>query len=102
MLHGLLKKLAISESFLEASLVDVGGSVLLISQFTLYGLVKKGTRPSFSDAASPGEAEQLYEAMIRGFLAKGIHTESGTFGADMEVDSINDGPVTLIIDSPDS
>lgn len=89
-----------SDSFLEASLVDIGGSVLVVSQFTLYGEVKKGTRPSFSDAARPGEAEQLYEYMIRSFLERQIHTETGKFGAHMRVQSINDGPVTLLIDSP--
>lgn len=89
-----------SDSFLEASLLDVEGSVLVVSQFTLYGSVKKGTRPSFSAAAAPHEAEQLYEYCIRAFLERKIHTESGTFGAHMEVTSLNDGPVTLIIDSP--
>jgi len=87
------------KSFMEQNIVQHQGSILIISQFTLYGTTKKGTRPDFALAASPVEANQLYEYLIRKFLENGIPTESGRFGQHMEVSLINDGPVTLIIDS---
>jgi D-aminoacyl-tRNA deacylase len=86
-------------SFMEKNVVEAEGSVLLVSQFTLYGDCKKGTRPSFTEAAPPALAEELYEYMIRAFLEKDIHTEVGKFGEHMEINLINDGPVTLILES---
>ena len=82
------------------SLVDIGGGGLVISQFTLHASTKKGTRPSFTHAAPPLEAEALYERFLEIFRADlGRPIEAGTFGADMEVTLVNDGPVTILIDS---
>ncbi|MGE7647302.1 D-aminoacyl-tRNA deacylase [Peribacillus frigoritolerans] len=81
------------------SLLDVGGSILSVSQFTLYGDCRKGRRPNFMDAARPEEANGLYEAFNEELRKKGVHTETGQFGAMMEVHLTNDGPVTLILES---
>ena len=81
------------------SLADVDGSLLLISQFTLYADCKKGNRPSFIAAARPETAIPLYESFIAGCREKGFHVETGEFGADMQVASVNDGPVTIIYDT---
>ncbi|OIK14286.1 D-aminoacyl-tRNA deacylase [Bacillus sp. MUM 13] len=81
------------------SLIDVGGAVLSISQFTLYGDCRKGRRPNFMEAARPEEANSIYELFNEEFRKKGIVTETGQFGAMMDVQLTNDGPVTLIIDS---
>ena len=81
------------------SLEDVGGQVLVVSQFTLYGNCKKGRRPEFLAAARPELAVPLYEKFIALCRAKGFHVETGEFGASMEVESVNDGPVTLIVDT---
>lgn len=84
---------------MNLSLMDVGGEILSVSQFTLYGDCRKGRRPNFMDAARPDHAEVIYEK-FNGFLReKGIHVETGTFGAMMDVEIINDGPVTLILES---
>jgi D-tyrosyl-tRNA(Tyr) deacylase len=77
----------------------VGGSVLSISQFTLYGDVRKGRRPNYMNAARPEEALELYERFNEELRARGLHVETGRFGAMMQVSLVNDGPVTLIIDS---
>jgi D-tyrosyl-tRNA(Tyr) deacylase len=78
---------------------DIGGAVLLVSQFTLYGDVRRGRRPSFDDAMPPEEAQQAYEAAVREARALGLRVETGRFRAEMRVHSCNDGPVTIWIDS---
>ena len=78
---------------------EVGGGVLVVSQFTLYGDCQKGRRPSFVAAARPEQAEPLYEAFVNGFRGLGIKTATGIFGAMMQVELVNDGPVTLIVES---
>jgi D-tyrosyl-tRNA(Tyr) deacylase len=84
---------------MNRDLAEVGGAMLIVSQFTLYGDCRKGKRPSFIDAAPPELAIPLYESFINGVKALGIPTATGRFGADMKVDLINDGPVTLIVES---
>ena len=84
---------------MDKSVVDVTGALLVVSQFTLYGDVRKGRRPSFEDAMPPVEAEAAYDAFVRDARATGITVETGTFRADMKVSSLNDGPVTIWIDS---
>lgn len=87
------------EGKLNKSVTDVGGGVLVVSQFTLYGNVSKGTRPSFIEAAKPEIAEPLYDKMIDYFKNKSeLQIESGVFGAMMDVELINDGPVTILIE----
>ena len=80
---------------MNLSLADVHGSALIVSQFTLYGDAQKGRRPSFIDAARPEQAVPLYEQFIALFRARGIPTETGEFGAMMDVELVNDGPVTM-------
>ena len=80
------------------SLTDVGGELLLISQFTLYADCKKGNRPSFINAGKPDMANELYEYIISE-CRKQFHTEKGIFGADMKVELLNDGPFTILLDS---
>lgn len=81
------------------SLADVGGALLLISQFTLYANCKKGNRPSFTEAGSPEKANALYEYIIQACREKVPVVETGSFGAEMEVSLVNDGPFTIILDS---
>ena len=88
-----------SESFMEKSIVDVRGEILAVSQFTLLGDCRKGTRPSFSGAARPEPAKALFEEFLSLCRASGLRTETGMFGQHMSVSLINDGPVTLILDS---
>lgn len=85
---------------MNLSLIDIAGELLIISQFTLYGDCQKGRRPSFIGAAPPAIAEPLYEAVLRSCRLLGIKTEAGRFGADMKVSLTNDGPVTLILETP--
>lgn len=81
------------------SVADVGGALLLVSQFTLYGDLRRGRRPSFIEAMPPDRAEREYEAAVREARAMGVHVETGRFRADMRVFSVNEGPVTIWIDS---
>jgi D-tyrosyl-tRNA(Tyr) deacylase len=87
------------ESRMNRSLVEVGGEALVVSQFTIYGDCRKGRRPSFTDAASPDTARELYEAFAGALEARGVRTERGVFRAHMDVALVNDGPVTLLLDS---
>ena len=84
---------------MNRSIMDAGGAVLAISQFTLHGDVRHGRRPSFIRAARPETAVPLYDAYCEGLRAAGLQVETGRFGADMKVSLINDGPVTLLNDS---
>ena len=86
------------EGKMNRSIIDAGGSILLISQFTLYGDARKGKRPSFIRAARPEKAIPLYEAAIAK-LSEKVHVETGIFGAEMKVELVNDGPVTILLDS---
>ncbi len=83
------------EGKMNLSLLDIGGSALIVSQFTLYGDARKGRRPSFVHAAQGPDAEKLYEETIGRFRALGIETATGEFGAMMDVELVNDGPVTM-------
>ena len=85
---------------MNLSLEDVGGQMLIVSQFTLLGDTRKGKRPSFTDAAPPAVAIPLYERFVSQVRARGVPTQTGEFGAHMRVELVNDGPVTMIIDSP--
>ena len=84
---------------MNLSLKDVGGELLVVSQFTLYGDCRKGRRPSFSSAARPEVATKLYEEFIEKARKEGIVTKTGQFGANMMVDLTNDGPVTILLES---
>lgn len=86
---------------MNLSLLDVGGAILLISQFTLYADIRKGRRPSFTDAAPPETGKTLYELVLKRLGELGISVEAGVFQAHMDVSSVNDGPVTIFIDSTD-
>ncbi|MFW6189180.1 MAG: D-aminoacyl-tRNA deacylase [Planctomycetota bacterium] len=87
------------EGNLNLSVLDTGGAVLLVSQFTLYGDCRKGRRPSFSHAAGPAEAEKLYAAVGDELRRSGVEVETGAFQKEMQVVLVNDGPVTLLLDS---
>lgn len=84
---------------MNLSVQDINGEILLVSQFTLYGDVRKGKRPSFSSAASPEKAIPLYEYVVKRIIDSGIGCKNGKFGADMTVYIVNDGPVTILLDS---
>ena len=90
-----LRLFADAEDKMNLALADVGGGVLVVSQFTLYGDASKGRRPSFIDAARPETAIPLYEGFLAMLRARGLQVEAGEFGASMEVELVNDGPVTL-------
>ena len=101
-LVGKISKLRVFEDDqqkMNRSIIDVGGEILSISQFTLFADTKKGNRPSFVQAAKPDVAIPLYEAFNEGLRQAGIPVETGIFGADMKCHLVNDGPVTVIIDS---
>lgn len=88
------------EGKMNRSVLDIGGGVLLISQFTLYGDTRKGRRPAFIDAMDPGPAEALYDRAVAAVRAAGVaRVATGVFRADMQVELVNDGPVTILLDS---
>ncbi|HEX2057512.1 MAG TPA: D-aminoacyl-tRNA deacylase [Actinomycetota bacterium] len=87
------------EGKMNRSLLETGGAALVVSQFTLYGDARKGRRPSFIRAAQGPEAEALYEDVVAAFRAVGIETATGEFGAMMDVELVNEGPVTILLDS---
>ena len=84
---------------MNRSVLDVGGGILAVSQFTLYGDARGGRRPSYIRAAKPEEANEMYERLVEAWRAKGIHVETGIFRTDMKVSLVNDGPVTILLDS---
>jgi D-tyrosyl-tRNA(Tyr) deacylase len=88
-----------AEGKMNLDVTDLGGGVLVVSQFTLFGDCRKGRRPSFLEAAAPEIAVPLYEAFLDALRARGLQTAEGRFGAMMQVELVNDGPVTLIVDS---
>ncbi|HEY8704226.1 MAG TPA: D-aminoacyl-tRNA deacylase [Gaiellaceae bacterium] len=92
-----LRVFADEQGRFNRSLVDVGGSALVVSQFTLLADTAKGNRPSFTDAAPPEEAEPLYERFCAGLRGLGVPVEQGVFGAAMAVELVNDGPVTIVL-----
>ena len=96
-----LRVFADDEDKMNLSVVDVGGSCLVVSQFTLYGSVRRGRRPSFTDAADPAVAEGLVASVVAGIADHGVGVAEGRFGAMMQVDSLNEGPVTLIVETVD-
>lgn len=87
------------EKGFDRSLTDVGGEALVVSQFTLMGDVRRGNRPSWAAAAAPAQAQPVVDALAAALRAAGVEVATGRFGAHMEVDLVNDGPVTLVIDS---
>lgn len=99
-LAGKVAKLRIFENEdgrFDRSLLDVGGDALVVSQFTLIADTAKGNRPSFSEAAAPEDAEQLYETFCAALRESGVRVETGRFGARMAVELVNDGPVTIVL-----
>jgi D-tyrosyl-tRNA(Tyr) deacylase len=88
-----------AEGKMNRSLIDMGGAALVVSQFTLYGDTRGGRRPGFSRAAPPEEASQLYEEYVRALRVLGVRVETGIFQTHMHVELVNDGPVTILLDS---
>ena len=87
------------EEKMNLSILDVNGELLVVSQFTLYGDVRKGRRPNFTEAAKPEIAEEMYNKFLEKCREYNLKVETGSFGADMKVNIINDGPVTILLDS---
>lgn len=94
-----LRVFADAEGKMNLSVSETGGAILAVSQFTVYGDVRKGRRPSFIEAAPPEVAEPIYESFLRALRGRGLHVESGVFRATMDVELVNDGPVTILLDS---
>lgn len=97
---GGLRLFSDADGKMNLGLVEVGGAILVVSQFTLYGDAAKGRRPSFIDAARPEAAIPLYEAFVAALRSRGFEVQTGEFGAMMDVELVNDGPVTLILERP--
>jgi D-tyrosyl-tRNA(Tyr) deacylase len=89
------------EGKMNRSVLDIGGEILAISQFTLYADCRKGRRPSFTDAAPPEAANALYGSLVCRLREMGVAVQTGVFGAEMKVDIVNEGPVTIILDTED-
>ena len=87
------------EGRMNRSVREAGGGILLVSQFTLYGDCRRGRRPSFDGAAAPREARPVYDELVRRFRDQGVPVETGVFQAHMRVESVNDGPVTILLDT---
>ncbi|MEX2540491.1 MAG: D-aminoacyl-tRNA deacylase [Trueperaceae bacterium] len=94
-----LRVFADDEGKMNLSIGDVSGAVLAVSQFTLYGDARRGNRPSYTGAARPEQAEPIFDAFVTALRASGLSVATGRFGADMQVELVNDGPVTLWLDS---
>jgi len=97
-----LRVFADSDGKMNLNVSEVGGQILVVSQFTLLGDCRKGRRPSFVHAAHPDQAIPLYEQFLDALRTRGLTVETGVFGADMKVELLNDGPVTLLLDSTKS
>jgi len=93
-----LRLFADADGRMNLPLADVGGALLVVSQFTLYGDASKGRRPSFVDAAPPAQAEALYDRFVAMVRERGVEAQTGRFGAMMDVELVNDGPVTLVLE----
>lgn len=87
------------EGKMNLSVIDIGGAILAVSQFTLYGDARKGRRPSFDSAARPEQAKRLYDYFVERIRAAGLKCATGRFQAEMQVELVNDGPVTILLDS---
>lgn len=94
-----LRVLADEAGLMNLALGEVDGAVLAVSQFTLYASTRRGNRPGFTDAARPEQGEAVYEAYVRALRAEGVPVETGRFGAHMQVELVNDGPVTILLES---
>jgi D-aminoacyl-tRNA deacylase len=94
-----LRVFADSAGLMNLALADVGGEVLAVSQFTLYADARKGNRPSFTSAAIPARGEAIYEAFVDALRAEGVPVKTGIFGAHMQVELVNDGPVTVLLET---
>lgn len=94
-----LRVFADDDGLMNRSVVDVGGEVLAVSQFTLYGDARRGNRPSFTAAANPEQGEAVYAAYVEALRAEGVPVETGIFGAHMRVELVNDGPVTILLEA---
>ena len=94
-----LRVFADDAGLMNLALGDVGGAVLAVSQFTLYADTRRGNRPSFTDTAPPEQGETVYEAFVEALRAEGVPVETGVFGAHMQVELVNDGPVTILLES---
>ena len=94
-----LRVFADDAGLMNLALGDVGGAVLAVSQFTLYADTRRGNRPSFTEAAPPDRGEAVYEAYVEALRAEGVPVATGVFGAHMEVELVNDGPVTILLEA---